>query len=61
MELQRTRIKILGLLSSDSFQVIKLFILDVSKEQLLKNFLKLPLNVNMNAHIFENNEDTLTY
>lgn len=35
--------------------------LEISKEKILKTFLKIPLNVEMNSNIFENNEDVLIF
>lgn len=37
-----------------------LFMLEISKEKILKAFLKIPLTMEMNSHIFENNEDNVT-
>jgi hypothetical protein len=34
--------------------------LEISKEKILKAFLKIPLTMEMNSHIFENNEDNVT-
>jgi len=34
---------------------------EISKEKILKTFLKIPLNVEMNSNIFENNEDVLIF
>lgn len=35
--------------------------LEISKQKILKTFLKIPLSVEMNSNIFENNEDVLLF
>ena len=32
----------------------------MTKEKILKTFLKIPLNIDMNSNIFENNEDMIS-
>lgn len=45
----------------DAWSVIQKEFPEISKEKILKTFLKIPLNVEMNSNIFENNEDVLIF
>lgn len=61
MEHREKKIVTLGRSSKNNFQVILFVIAEISKEKILKTFLKIPLNTEMNSNIFENNEDSFLF
>ena len=60
MVLQEIRTPIRGQSFRKSFHVLLLLKIELSKEKILKTFLKIPITIDMNSNIFENNEDFVT-
>lgn len=51
-DFQNKKIETRGVWFKSSFQVIVWWFVEISREKILKTFLKIPLNTEMNSNIF---------